>query len=817
MRGTRFSLGHPNQHPRPRRRPCAWNSGRRPSCDCPWGATTVPRDAQRRAHAIDRDVPRRPVGSVRGARFEPLDQPGRGRRPEGAVRVPGPEGVLPARAVHQQRQRPAGARSSSSLPNRAAWDAFLQARRAAAGPVAVFIDPRSGAATNIIGRVPLIPGSGVGNRVTLAALGERLGRAVEAVDAAVVADAVAALRPGATGSCWASTSPSSARCAPRRSRPTSGRCRIPQQVGGVPVRDGRLAATISHGNLVVIGTETWGDVARACTAPRSAAEQALDAGFALRGRPHGRTTTILRRAGASRSCPSRRPSTSSGEAFAGPVGAGYGHRLVWTFVVPAAAGARALGGDGGRAQRRGARLPGQEPVRAAPDHGRRLPAHQHRDLPERRRSAAPCSPAGRCPSPTPASPRPTTSPTAPASTTTRAAPSTTTLTGRFVHIADTCGAISDSSATGDIDLGGANGQHDCTTRRRRRRQHAGLALGLLRGQQDRRAWRAASCPPTPGSNAQLTANVNINQHLQRLLERRHRQLLPLGRRLPEHRRDRGRVRPRVGPRPGRQRRRRRRSATPARATPTSRPSTACRPPAWATASSGRSTGGCGLTADGTGFNAERGQTARPHCDTDCSGVRDADWAKHADQHAGHARSASSAPRCGTRHRPLRPAGPLRGRARAPGGLGPGGARPARPRPSTSTARPRSSSGNKLFYQGSGNIGAWHACTCGGTSDGCGATNGYMQWLAADDDNGNLNDGTPHMTAIFDAFNRHGIACATPGAQQQRLRGRADRGAHADRHAGQLPGRAVLDRRRRARPATGCSAPRATPAATSARR
>ena len=37
----------------------------------------------------------------------------------------------------------------------------------------------------------------------------------------------------------------------------------------------------------------------------------------------------------------------------------------------------------------------------------------------------------------------------------------------------------------------------------------------------------------------------------------------------------------------------------------------------------------------------------------------------------------------------------------------------------------------------------------------------MQWLTADDDNGNLNDGTPHMTAIFDAFNRHGIACATP--------------------------------------------------------
>jgi hypothetical protein len=72
-------------------------------------------------------------------------------------------------------------------------------------------------------------------------------------------------------------------------------------------------------------------------------------------------------------------------------------------------------------------------------------------------------------------------------------------------------------------------------------------------------------------------------------------------------------------------------------------------------------------------------------------------------------------------------------------------------------------GNRLFYQGSGNIGLWYSCNCtNGTSDGCGAASGYMQWLAADDDNGNINNGTPHMTAIHAAFNRHGIACAAPG-------------------------------------------------------
>src|SRR5207249_7351858 len=35
---------------------------------------------------------------------------------------------------------------------------------------------------------------------------------------------------------------------------------------------------------------------------------------------------------------------------------------------------------------------------------------------------------------------------------------------------------------------------------------------------------------------------------------------------------------------------------------------------------------------------------------------------------------------------------------------------------------------------------------------------------ADDGNGNLGDGTPHMTAISSALNRDGIACGTPTVQ-----------------------------------------------------
>ena len=40
----------------------------------------------------------------------------------------------------------------------------------------------------------------------------------------------------------------------------------------------------------------------------------------------------------------------------------------------------------------------------------------------------------------------------------------------------------------------------------------------------------------------------------------------------------------------------------------------------------------------------------------------------------------------------------------------------------------------------------------------------MQYLAVDDDNGNLNDGTPHMQAIFNAFDDQEIACPTPTVQ-----------------------------------------------------
>ncbi len=69
---------------------------------------------------------------------------------------------------------------------------------------------------------------------------------------------------------------------------------------------------------------------------------------------------------------------------------------------------------------------------------------------------------------------------------------------------------------------------------------------------------------------------------------------------------------------------------------------------------------------------------------------------------------------------------------------------------------------RLTFLGAQTVGDWFQCNAGaGTGDGCNADGGYLNFLAIDDDNGNLTDGTPHMSAIFAAFDRHEIACGTP--------------------------------------------------------
>jgi len=71
---------------------------------------------------------------------------------------------------------------------------------------------------------------------------------------------------------------------------------------------------------------------------------------------------------------------------------------------------------------------------------------------------------------------------------------------------------------------------------------------------------------------------------------------------------------------------------------------------------------------------------------------------------------------------------------------------------------------RLTFIAAGNVKTWYSGCSSTTScqyGGCGSNSGYKAYIAADDDNGNLNDGTPHMLAIFNAFNDQQIACNTP--------------------------------------------------------
>jgi hypothetical protein len=121
---------------------------------------------------------------------------------------------------------------------------------------------------------------------------------------------------------------------------------------------------------------------------------------------------------------------------------------------------------------------------------------------------------------------------------------------------------------------------------------------------------------------------------------------------------------------------------------------------YATASSG-----CGMTSDGTGFNANEAQVGGSHCDLDCSGVRDADWDRHAD-HAPDTALGFVCGRCATGSGPAF-AGPTAGSADA-GRVGLPRAICRRPSPTSERAFIVA---NRIFYREAATS-ACGACTCG---------------------------------------------------------------------------------------------------------
>jgi hypothetical protein len=64
------------------------------------------------------------------------------------------------------------------------------------------------------------------------------------------------------------------------------------------------------------------------------------------------------------------------------------------------------------------------------------------------------------------------------------------------------------------------------------------------------------------------------------------------------------------------------------------------------------------------------------------------------------------------------------------------------------------------------VAAGGKCNPAARVDGCASTNWYTVYLAVDDDDGNLANGTPNGCRIWDAFNAHGIACGSRPACTQ---------------------------------------------------
>ena len=648
------------------------------------------------------------------------------------------------------------------MPNRAAWDSFLQERAGSAlgRGTAAHIDPRSGAAASIVGVFPLIPGPGYGNAVTLANVSARLGRSVSAVDSTVVAEVVRDFVESHAEVLGVDVTQLGAARA-TLSNADLWHVRIPQVYRGVPVRHGQLVAAISHGNLVVIGTEGWGN-ARLDMTPRFTGEQAMDAGFVhIDGRQP--EDTILARP-ALEVIPYAPADFQQGEGFAGPVGAGYGHRLAWVF----------------RFQRAPEHELWEVIVDARSGEVLALEDKNHYIDKQAVGGVYPLTNTGICPTPETCGtmqtgwPMPWLNTGLPAPNNFAnsagvfdytAGTATSTLVGRFVRINDNCGAISLSSATGDLNFGGTNGQHDCTTPGFGGAGNTAATRSAFYEVNKIKELARGWLPANTWLTGVLQTNVNIVSTCNAFYSGGTINFYRSG---------------------------------------CSSATSCCRNTGeiaavfdheWGHGMDDFDTGGvlsassegyadiagiyrlqascvghgfndttgattCGITVDGTGRNRNENQVGGFHCNTDCSGVRDADWAKHTPNTPDTAQNfvctqctTSGTGLCGRQtHCAGAPSRQMawdlvtRDLVAPPFNM------------STETAF---IVGNKVFYQGSGLIGSWHTCTCPTTSNGCGATNAYLQWLAADDDNGNLNDGTPHMTAIFAAMDRHSMSCATP--------------------------------------------------------
>jgi hypothetical protein len=212
------------------------------------------------------------------------------------------------------------------LPDQAAANARADLNTLGVGTNNGRVDRRSGRWASLIMAKPLIPGRGVGNRLGWADLGED----PPANPSEIKAAANAAIHR------FLQSNKAQLRLdlneLPGRGRTTLHRngeviqLYMPRVVNGIKVRGSYLTATINNGNLVLFGTQHWGDI-DVSTSPRLGSEVAAEAVAAhvapyLADGSWGKTDLVLV------------PVARGSDVARVPVGKGYSYRLAWV-VRPA--------------------------------------------------------------------------------------------------------------------------------------------------------------------------------------------------------------------------------------------------------------------------------------------------------------------------------------------------------------------------------------------------------------------------------------------------------------------------------------------------
>ncbi len=497
-----------------------------------------------------------------------------------------------------------------------------------------------------------------------------------------------------------------------------------RQVDGVPVRGAAVVATVNHGNLILLGTERWGKIDVATTPtlePETAVERVAQhvAPFKAAGYRHQPRLEILPL------------------GVAGAVGRGYRHRLAW-IVGPEFDGLI------------------QQYEAAVDAHTGELLRfedinHYGSDPRNVKGGVYPVTYDGQIPDgiEVPGYPMPFADMTHAGGTATTdsggnvlgvSGDMTTALQGPFIRINDFCGAISETSTEGDLDLG-VSANPDCDT-------PPGASAGNTHAARsgfyelNRVKEMARGHWPDPGPahtwlNAQLEAQMNISQVCNAFwtgsVVQFFRETPPcantgqiagvfdheFGHGLDDN----------------------------GTAGSVSSPGEGIAD-VYAALRLDTSCVGRGFFLDGS-LCGGYGDPCTP--ESGCTGIRDIDWANRTSGLPHDIDWVNGNPNCGSVH--------CQGAvyAEAIWDL----LKRDLPTVYGYDSNTASEVGNRLTFLGADAVTTWYVLSAPG---GCGASSGYQQFLAVDDDNGDLTDGTPHMQALFAAFDRHQIACPTPVVQ-----------------------------------------------------